>query len=917
MISIKNIFKKYKNDVLKSISYEFNNNGLYSIVGQSGSGKSSLLNIISGLDNVYQGNVLIDGVNFKYSSNEEKSKFRISNIGYIFQDFSLLHLLSVRDNVLFNIDSISSLSKKKKEEMVDSVLSIVGLSNKKKVIVNKLSGGEQQRVAIARAIICSPKYLLCDEPTGNLDDKNGDTIFSLLKEYSKNHIVILVSHDLEKVNKYSDEILFIKDGEIKEIKTINELKDNNSPRIKIPLKNKPFLSLSLKIKSGLMKLKEKKFRSMFTNFISSLSLLSLGIGILVGTSLRNQIITSFSSVINPNQILVSKKTNNPNPYTSYIAANEDIVDSIKEDYEKYLYGKGTTYLVNFSSFFPDRNQVYILQGSKKIIINSLSADNFNSYVWEGERVDTPFYPKIEKTLQVNDVVIGLTYVEMVNLCISLQLERSFASLGSYIESHEVRLFLGIDNLSWGYDNDIEFNLVSVYPSNKCEIYHTNNFFNTYVFENEGHLPITYEIESEPEKPWTMKKVFNLHTIEAVTYLIEEVQLNSKYDDVLLESAYNFLDDKCIVDETCFKNLIFVFSLDKNTIDISDIYNFKRVSSSIKSYYLSSNGGYQMHNSGMVEGFVNNLAFSFNEEKIIEVGDYFSKEIEGEMMEFKEVAIGSITRFNNHPVLFSSDLSNLEKGDIPKTYNEIVISSGLANYLNKTINPMYEELYYCYYSKTLDSVISNSFKVVGIVNEDKNYIYHNPLFSSSFFRDRLGISSFNLLPTNMVLNLESGTDINLLINNLESSFKEYNFVSPLNEISKTVDEVMNYVIVISTIFSCIALIVSVLLLALSSYLTIIESKNEINMLKRVGHSSKTIKEYIVSHTFVLGVISTLLAVIELFTFQIFLSLFLNKYFSSSSGITFTFIPFLIVLVVGIFVPILISSIITTASLRKGG
>ncbi len=914
MIKLKNISKSFKVEVIKDINYTFKNTGLYSIVGHSGSGKSTLLNIISGLDNSYKGELLIDDVNLKYSSLEERSKFRLSNIGYIFQDFSLIHLLSVHDNVIFNIDSISTLSSRKKEILVNKALSLVGLLDKKKCVVNKLSGGEQQRVAFARAIITSPKYLLCDEPTGNLDDKNSEIIFSLLKKYSKNHTVIVVSHDEEKVNKYSDEIIKIKDGVIENTRCILEENEINKPRIKLPLKEKPSLSFPLRLKSGLMKIKEKKFRSIFTNFISSISLVALGIGIVVTTSLQNQIVDSFSNLINANQLIVSKKTNNPNPYTSYIAASEDIVDEIYKDYSTYIHDYGVTYLTDFNSFFKDRNQVYLLQGSKKIILDSFSAEKFNSYVWPEEKVETPFYPKIEKILSPNDIVLGLTYVDMVNLCISLQLERSFESLGSYIETHEMRLFLGIDNLDWGYDNDIEFNLVSVYPSSKSEIYHTERFFNSYVFEIEGHLPTTDEIESNPKDPWTLKKVFNFHAVESPTYLIEEVILNSKYDDVLLENAHNFLDDHCIVEETCFKNLIFVFSIDKNTINISDIKSFKKISSSINSYYLSSNSGYQMHSSGMIEGFSNNIGFSFNEEKIIEVGDYLSKEIEGEMMEFDEVGLGSITRFNKNAVLFSSDLSNVSKGEKPKNYNEIVISTGLATYLKKS-NPLYEELFYCYYSKSLDSTIINHFKVVGIVEEEKNYIYHNPLFSISFFRDRLGISSFNVMPTNMVLNLNEGCDINLLINNLSSSFKEYNFVCPLDQINQTVNEVMDYVVVIAVAFSSVSLIISILLLALSSYLTIVESKNEIKMLKKIGHSNKTIREYVVSHTFVLGVISTLLALIELFIFQIILSVFLNSYFSSSGGISISFLPFLIVILVGIIIPVVVSTIISIIVLHN--
>ena len=911
MIELNKINKIYKNPVITDFSYSFNNEGLFSIFGASGSGKTTLLNIISGLDLNYQGDLTIEGVNISLLKEEERSLFRLKTIGYVFQDFCLIESLSVYDNVLLNLDAISSLSKDSKNKLVKDALKYVNLENKIKITVNKLSGGEKQRVAIARAIVTNPNYLLCDEPTGNLDNKNSEIIFKIIKEYSQNHCVVLVSHDKSNVYKYSDKIILLKDGKINSVVDNSNHKKEEIPKVKIPKKDTPSLSFSLLFRSGINKIKEKKYRFLFTNLISSISLLALGIGIVVSTTLRGQIVDSFASVIDANQVIVSKKTTNPNPYTGYIAADEEDAYNLYQEYEDYTYGMGVNYLNNFNEFFPTTNMVYLenVRG-KKSITPSLHAEKFSNYVWKEEKVVDQYYPSLADEISLNDIAIGITYNDLKRICNDFQLGIcSFQSLGNYISSNEVTLTFSFANEEWGYTNDYTFKLVAVYPSSQTEILHTNHMFNQYVFEDLCQLPTTYEIEKTPEVPWTLKRVFTLHSVEEPTELIEKVQYNKKYDSIILERTTNYLND--IYDA----QILLIFMIDKNAVDISDIIDFKKIESQINNFYLSSQGGYQMHSSGMIAGFSRNVGFSFSEEKIIQIGDAFSKQKEGEIENIEGVAIGGITRYNNNGVLFSSDLSNLKKGEIPTSYDEIVVSTGLIKYLGFTGNPIYEDLMYCMYSNTLDEVIINSFKIVGLVENDDNYIYHYPLFTSSFFRDRLCISSFELIPTSMVLSIDDGADIDLVISKLSSAFKEYEFKCPLNEIGETVDEVMNYVKIIALLFASIALIISFLLTALIAYLNALESKKEIAMLKHIGHSNKVMKNYIVSHTFVSSLVTTSLSLVELFAAQIIMSIILTKTMGGTLIITVKILPFIAVILVGILVPLMLAKLITHIFLKK--
>ena len=200
MIRVKNVKKDFNEDTkihLKNIDFE--DGKTYAILGVSGSGKTTLLNIVAGIINPTQGQVLVDDVEITKLTQKEKDNFRLKNIGYIFQDFKLIDEMTVEDNLnLLKIEKINCLK-------IDEILKQVGLQNKRKVKVKKLSGGEKQRVAIARELIKSPKIILADEPTGSLNYEKGLEIMELLKKFHKksNNVMIFVTHD-DRMAKFAD-----------------------------------------------------------------------------------------------------------------------------------------------------------------------------------------------------------------------------------------------------------------------------------------------------------------------------------------------------------------------------------------------------------------------------------------------------------------------------------------------------------------------------------------------------------------------------------------------------------------------------------------------------------------------------------------------------------------------------------------
>ena len=213
MITIKNLTKIYddKTKALDNISLDLDSNFI-SIVGQSGSGKSTLLNIIGGIDTPTDGEVLVDELNISKLTSDELAEYRNKYIGFIFQSFYLDNSYTVLENVMMPL-IIARVDKKKRIEMAEAALDKLGILDLKDKSSSDISGGEAQRVAIARAIVNNPKIILADEPTGNLDSKNGEIVMDLLKEISKNRMVIMVTHNNE-YTKYSDKVITISDGKV-------------------------------------------------------------------------------------------------------------------------------------------------------------------------------------------------------------------------------------------------------------------------------------------------------------------------------------------------------------------------------------------------------------------------------------------------------------------------------------------------------------------------------------------------------------------------------------------------------------------------------------------------------------------------------------------------------------------------------
>ena len=303
MLEISNITKDYvlkdqKVQALKGVSVRFRKSEFVSILGPSGCGKTTLLNIIGGLDRYTDGDLIIDGVSTKKYKDRDWDTYRNHSIGFVFQSYNLIPHQTALKNVELAL-SIGGISRKERRERAIEVLKQVGLEEQINKKPNQMSGGQCQRVSIARALVNNPEIILADEPTGALDSKTSVQIMELLKEVSKDRLVIMVTHNPELAETYSTRIIKMKDGEILEdskpvndrernklLKEIEEKKANLTEK-EIKRKNKKSaMSLWTSFLLSGSNLLTKKRRTFITSLACSIGIIGIAVILSVSTGMH-------------------------------------------------------------------------------------------------------------------------------------------------------------------------------------------------------------------------------------------------------------------------------------------------------------------------------------------------------------------------------------------------------------------------------------------------------------------------------------------------------------------------------------------------------------------------------------------------------------------------------------------------------
>ena len=292
MLQLKNIKKDYMVGglpvpALNGISLEFQKNEFVSILGVSGSGKTTLLNIIGGLDRYTSGDLLVNGRSTVEFSDNDWDAYRNATIGFVFQNYNLISHLSVIDNVEMSL-RLSGVSAKERKDRARKVLTDVGLVDHIHKRPNQLSGGQMQRVAIARALVNNPKILLADEPSGALDSKTSHQIMELIKDISKDRLVIMVTHNTEMAHEFSDRIVQLVDGRVVDDTRPIQIKPDKVVIDKL-FNKKTSMSYLTALKTSFKNLLTKKGRTLITAIAGSIGIIGIALVLSISTGMTNYV----------------------------------------------------------------------------------------------------------------------------------------------------------------------------------------------------------------------------------------------------------------------------------------------------------------------------------------------------------------------------------------------------------------------------------------------------------------------------------------------------------------------------------------------------------------------------------------------------------------------------------------------------
>lgn len=481
LIDVCKSYKLGKNKILilDKINLDFKKQELVFILGKSGSGKSTLLNIIGGILECDSGKIMLDDKDITKFNHSMLCYYRNNMIGYIFQDYHLVEYMSVIDNIKLG-QTIKTNSND-----IESRLRKLGIYSKRKLKVNKLSGGEKQRVAIARAIVNNPDIILADEPTGALDSSNGIKIMNILKEISKNKLVIVVSHDEVLASKYADRIININDGKIEYYPQIDDGKFRDIVKKKISL----FQVIKLAIKN----LSLKKGRTLFTSLAISLGFICMLLVLCLSKSfnedidkMEKEIVSVFPiSVYNGEFEIMDTDDSNSKDILNdkIIIKNKDDhihTNKISNNYIDYVSGIDEVSYISYEydismPIVSDRYKMLDNCYMKMLPSYSFIDDNYD--ILYGNNIESigDILIKVDSNnnvddelLKVFDIDSDITYEELVGRKLRIVLNDNY-----YVKNGEY-YFIDSDNEKLYNNSDIELVIVGIVREK--EVVDNNSYF---------------------------------------------------------------------------------------------------------------------------------------------------------------------------------------------------------------------------------------------------------------------------------------------------------------------------------------------------------------------------------------------------------------------------------------------------------
>jgi putative ABC transport system permease protein len=554
MLELKGINKSYKTGdfvqhALKDVNLKFRENEFVAILGPSGSGKTTLLNIIGGLDKYDSGDLIINNKSNKKFKKKYWDAYRNNCIGFIFQSYNLITHISVLDNVEMGM-TLSGISKRKRRTKALELLNKVGLKDHAHKRPNQLSGGQMQRVAIARALANNPSVILADEPTGALDSKTSIQIMELIKEISKDKLVIMVTHNPDLAEEYANRVVEFKDGQL--TSDSNPIKDTEKNDFQFKIK-KTKMSFLTALNLSFNNIKTKKGRTILTSFASSIGIIGIALILALSNGFQLQIdkfekdtLAQMPIVIMPQVTVTDEET------------QKEIMNEHSTDEESYSDKETLTALISYDSI-THKNKINMdfmnyLEDVDSSLIGGLSysrSTNLNLLMKDADNKITDvqsslLFPLPESVSGEEDAVITDNFEVIYG-----KMSKEYNELVLLVNANNKLDVTTLETL--GYDKDAEVSFDDIlgkeikvvlnddyYTENNGMFSIVGDFDKAYNSKNSITLKITGIIRGKEGNKFAQYSGTGLCYKEALMDKVMSINTNSSIVTTQMKASYNVL-----------------------------------------------------------------------------------------------------------------------------------------------------------------------------------------------------------------------------------------------------------------------------------------------------------------------------------------------------------------------------------------
>ncbi len=804
MLKLKNITKTYisgeeKVDALKGVDIEFRESEFVSILGQSGCGKTTLLNIIGGLDRYTSGDLVINGKSTKDFKDRDWDAYRNYKVGFVFQSYNLIGHQSVLANVELAL-TISGVSKKERKARAIKALEEVGLKDQINKKPNQLSGGQMQRVAIARALVNNPDIILADEPTGALDTKTSVQVMEILKEISKNKLIIMVTHNPELAEKYSSRIIKILDGKITDdsnpIVVEEKGEDKKQEKAKFRRTSMKFFTA---FRLSLNNLLTKKGRTILTSFAGSIGIIGIALILAISTGVQNYINKVEEETLSSYPITIEESTIDMGSMV------ETMMGSLEKEEQ------------------PEEGKVYssdIMDDLISTLSNKVETNNLKDLKAYIEGTDNEIKNNSNAITYSYGLNINLYKPDTTNgmVRVNPSTVMNAMGMGEMMEAHNNSSFMSMGSMSMASSSDVwtemldneellkgQYDLLAGnWPTAYNEvvlIVGKNNEISDYTLYTLG-LKDQKEIEEKMKKITKGEKV---EKSEETTYTYEEL-LNLSYK-LILNSDYYKKENGVWMDKSEDEEFMKAKIEEAENIKVVGI-----IRQNEQSVAQAMTGGI-----GYTKGLKEYVINKSNETEVVK-----------EQKENKEVNVFSGLEFpkeGENTAFDYNSLSNSQKIAMSKLSSEEI--AALMNAYTENKNASYEK---------------NLRKLGAIDLSSPSGISIYPKNFESKDKIAQGIEEYNKMQK------EQGKEENTI-----------NYTDIVGTMMKSVSQIIDTISYVLIAFVAISLIVSSIMIGIITYISVLERTKEIGILRAIGASKKDISRVFNAETLIVGLISGLIGI----------------------------------------------------------